>query len=558
LTKRMMTPHAGDPGRQMGLEAIKEFGGIPGATQRGAGPVVQFAESIAESAIPARGMAVRRQQSVDEAVSSLALDTVRKASPLIRSDEEMSKLFFQESDNLRKIYQLQVHQKYQVVDDLTKHNVNVNTNNAVRLTAGGFGPGKTADDPVTKEVFRQLRVPAVWDQTTGQVTAPGYMGKEGFFELVNAGGRNKTSFSNAQRLSSALKQIGRDNPELPGYDPIQRRAGRLAEQMAHKIDESMDTAANDYKQTSIQALVGQGVPLAQAQAQVRDFAQEYQAAKSFYKENIADKFETETFRGLANALSNEPAKFSRLAMAADSPGKLKALREAAPNLWPDMQARVLRSIIDKATDAHPSGAGLELDELISRGLVKQMSGEKLNRELGRLGPDYVRELTQGNVDLHDIQRLGAAMEVANQRAPGQGKMFVALAMTGPAAGLLLSPFGYDQLDWTKSGMIMLGPNALSLALTRPSVLNMMERGLIGGPKSEAFAKFSAFAVTEHLKEFHDLKLEQDALSQPSKQLSQPVGPALSQAPAPLPPPMPNVPQLPMLRQQPLAGQPPRF
>lgn len=571
LSRRMFVPHADEAGRQMGLEAIKEFGGTPGITQRGAGPVLQFGESISEAAIPGRGMAVRRQQTVDDAVADMTLQTIRKASPIIRSDEETARLFFQESENLRGLYKMQAAAKYKVVDDLTQHNVGVNMRPVIQMTAPGVGPGKkypgmnapgapktVTDAPVTADVMRQFEVPELRDPNTGAVLAPGYRGHEGFFALANSMNKGQASFSDAQRFSSALKQIARDNPDYPGFDPIHRKAGRLAGQMAQKVDAEMDRAAQHYTQQSIQALTAQGVPLAQAQAQVRDFAQEYQKAKAFYRENVAEKFETETFKGLAAALRNEPAKFSRLAMAADSPGKLKALREAAPNMWPDMQARVLRSVFEKAVETHPSGAGLELDELISRGLVTKVNGEKLTAEFARLGQDYVRELTSGTVTLHDVQRLGAAIEVAGQRPKGQGQMFVTLTATGAAGSLLLTPFGANFMDPKTAGLAILSPNILALALTRPGVLNMMERGILAGPKSEAFAKFTAFSFAEHMKDLREKQLEAEHLSKPSNQLPNPIGPALSQAPMPPPPALPQVPQLPVLRQQRLVGQPPNF
>lgn len=571
-SRRAFVPQADEAGRQIGLEAVRQYGGIPGITQRGGGPVMQQLESIGDAAIPLKGMATRRQQTVDDAVASMTLDTIRKASPIIRGDEEMSRLFFQESKNLREFYNVAASQKYQVVDDLTQQKVGVNMRPVMNLAGAGIGPGKKypgmnpgvkgaartiTDDPVTAEVMRQFEVPALRDPNTYVPLTEGYKGHEGFFAFANKMGKGQASFSDAQRFSSALKQIARDNPDFPGMDPIQRKAGRLAGTMAKAVDNAMDHAATQYTQQSVQALVAQGVPLATAQAQTRDFAQEYQAAKAFYKENVAERFENETFRGLAASLKDEPAKFSRLATAADSPGKLRALREAAPNLWPDMQARILRSIYERAVDVHPSGVGMELDELISKGLVRKMDGNNLTREFNRLGQDYVKELSQGQVTLPDIQRLGAAIEVAGERPQGQGKTVIIIAQGAALANLAAMPFNMGYGDpWSRVGMLV-SPNMLSLALSRPSILNMMERGILGGPKSEAFAKFSAFAFAEHVKEMREQLKDAEHLGQPASQLTQPVGPALSQASMPPPPPVPQVPQLPMLGQQRILGQPPR-
>lgn len=560
LAKRAFVPHADEPGRQMGLEAIREFGGVPGMTQRGAGTAMQFMENIGEAAIPGRGLAARRQETVDDAVGSLALDLVKKITPIMRSDADMSKAFFQESKNLRKFYQLAVSKKYEVVDELTKKGVGVDMRPATGLIAYGVGPGRSGVSPVTKGVLDQFEVPEVTDYATGLVVKQGFRGQTGFYAIANRLGQGKASFSDAQRVSSALKQIQRDNPDFPGLNPIDRKAGRLAGEMATRIDHQMDVAADTFTNQQIQSRTSAGIPLVQARAQVGNFSERYKEAKAYYKRNIADRFENDVFRRLADNLKDEPAKFSRLAIAADSPSKLDALQKAAPRLWPQMQSRILQSIVEDSLRLRAGGVGEELDEVVARGLVKEFDAERFIKKFTTLGQEYTKKLTGGNLALHDIQRLGSAMEIANQRPVGQGKVIVALTQGTAAVNFALMPFGagVPGMGAAKTAAILLGPNVLSLIFTRPALLNMMEQGLVNGPKSRAFAKFNAFLFAQQMTDLREQQRSLDRLQQ-TKMLPIPLGPPqLQQAPPPsLPPSMPQVPMPPSLGQEPpLLQRPP--
>jgi len=547
LLKRAFVPHAEEPGRQMGLEAIKQFGGVPGMTQRGAGPMLQFMENIGESAIPMRGMAVRRQETVDDAVGAMALDLVKQITPIMRSDADMSRAFFQETQNLRRFYQIAASKRYEVVDELTQKGVGVNTRPATRLTAD-------TSSPVTKSVMDQFEVPEIVDHATGRVLQPGYRGRggtgktQGFFDLANILGQGKASFSDAQRMSSALRQIQRDNPDFPGLNPIDRKAGRLAGEMANRINTEMDIAADSFTNQQIRSLTSAGIPLSQAKAQVGNFSERYQDAKAFYKRNIADRFESDVFRRLADNLKDEPAKFSRLAIAADSPSKLEALQKAAPRLWPQMQSRILQSIVEDSVKVKAGGIGEELDEIVARGLVKEFDSEKLIKKFVGLGQEYTTKLTGGNLALRDIQRLGSAMEVANQRPIGQGRVIVALTQGTAAVNFALMPFVNTGVGAGKTAAILLAPNVLSVIFSRPSLLNMMERGLIEGPKSRAFAKFNAFLFSQQMTDLREQQRSIDRLQQ-TNLLPAPIGPQLQQTPLP-PPPVSNVPLPPSLRQEP--------
>ncbi len=557
VLKKVFVPQANEPGRQLGLEGIRAFGGVPGMTQRGAGPMIQFMENIGEAAIPLRGMAVRRQETVDDAVGAMAIDLVKQITPIVRSDAEMSKAFFQETQNLRRFYQMAVSQKYKVVDELTQKGVGVNTNPAIRLTAYGTGPGRSDLAPVTKSVLDQFEVPEVIDHTTGRVLQQGYRGADGFYALANTMKQGQASFSDAQRMASALKQIERDNPDFPGLNPIDRKGGRLAGEMARRIDDEMDKAADAFTNQQVQSLTKAGIPLAQAKAQVGNFSERYKEAKTFYRRNIADRFETDVFRRLADNLKDEPAKFSRLAIAADSPSKLDALQKAAPRLWPQMQARILQSIVEDSLKVRAGGIGAELEEVVARGLVKEFDSEKLIKKFTTLGQEYTQKLTGGSLNLKDIQRLGAAMEVANQRPIGQGKVIVALTQGTAAVNFALMPFGADitGMGAGKTAAILLAPNILSMVFSRPALLNLMEQGLINGPKSRAFAKFNAFVFAEQMSDLREQQRSIERLQQ-TNALPKPLGPQLVQPPS-LPPPVSNVPLPPSFRQEPpLLQRPP--
>lgn len=557
LARRMFVPEANEPGRQMGLEAIKQFGGIPSMTQRGAGTAMQFMENIAESAIPGRGLAARRQETVDDAVGAMALDLVKRITPLMRSDADMSKAFFQETKNLRQFYQVAVSKKYEVVDELSQKGVSVDLYPATRMVALGTGPGRSDLGPVSKGVMDQFEVPEVIDPATGRVLLQGYRGQEGFDELARGMGQGRASFLSAQRMSSALKQIERDNPDFPGLNPIDRKSGRLAGQMAQRIDAEMDKSADSFTNQQVQSLVKAGIPPQQAAQQVGNFSERYKEAKTYYRRNIADRFENDVFRRLANNLKDEPAKFSRLAIAADSPSKLDALRKAAPRLWPQMQSRILQSIVEDSLKLRAGGIGTELDEVVARGLVKEFDSEKLIKKFTTLGQEYTRRLTGGNLSLLDIQKLGSAMEVANQRPVGQGKVIVALTQGTAAVNFALMPFGASMPGATvgQTAALLLAPNILSMVFTRPALLNMMERGLIEGPKSRAFAKFNAFLFAQQMTDLREQQRSMDRLAQ-TNLLPKPLEPQIS-APPSLPPALPQVAPPPAFRQEPpLLQRPP--
>lgn len=561
LARRAFVPHANDPGRQMGLEAIKQFGGVPGMTQRGAGPMLQFIENIGESAIPLRGMAVRRQETVDDAVGSMALDLVKQITPFMRSNSDMSEAFFKETDNLRRFYQIAVSQRYKVVDELTQKGVSVDTRPAVRLTAYGTGPGSSDLAPVTKSLVDQFNVPEITDFATGKVLQQGYRGQVGFYALANNLAPGKASFEDAQRMASALRQIERDNPDVAGLvTPIDRGAGRLAKQMADHINNAMDRAADGFTQQQIQSLTSAGIPLAQAKTQVGNFTERYHDAKAFYKRNIADRFETDVYGRLAHNLKDEPAKFSRLAIAADSPGKLDALRKAAPKLWPEMQARIMQSLIQDSVKLRAVGIGEELNEVVARGAVKEFDSEKLIKKFATLGTDYTKKLTGGALTLPAIQRLGSAMEVASQRPIGQGKVIVALTQGTAAVQAIMMPFGggFPGMTAGHTAAVLIAPNVLSMIFSRPSLLNLMERGLIEGPKSTAFAKFNAFVFAQQMTDLREQQKSMDRLQQ-TNALPRPIGPQLGQGPLPLPPASPQVPPPPAFRQEPpVLQRPPGF
>lgn len=556
VAKRMFIPEANEPGRQMGLEAIKQFGGVPGMTQRGAGPMIQFMENIGEAAIPMRGMATRRQETVDDAVGMMAIDLVKRITPVMRSDADMSKAFFQETKNLRQFYQIAVSKKYQVVDELTNKGVGVNTRPMMGLVAD-------ESSPITKRIMDQFEVPEIRDPATGRILQMGYRhrggdGKtNGFIDLANAVGQGRASFADAQRLASALGQIKRDNPDFPGIDIIDRKAGRFADEMEKRLNAEMDKAADSFTNQQVQSLIKAGIPLKQAQAQVGNFSERYKDAKAYYRRNIAERFENDVFRRLADNLKDEPAKFSRLAIAADSPSKLDALQKAAPKLWPQMQARILQSIVEDSLKLRASGVGAELDEVVARGLVKEFDSEKLVKKFTTLGQEYTKRLTGGNLTLHDIQRLGSAMEVANQRPIGQGKVIVALTQGTAAVNFALMPFGADitGMGAGKTAAILLAPNVLSMIFSRPSLLNLMEQGLVNGPKSRAFAKFNAFLFAQQMTDLREQQRAMDRLAQ-TNLLPKPIAPQLSMPPS-LPPPVSNIPAPPSLRQEPpLLQRPP--
>jgi hypothetical protein len=326
----------------------------------------------------------------------------------------------------------------------------------------------------------------------------------------------------------------------------------MAGLVAVALDDSINSTVKDFEKMLLLTLTSQGISGKAARAQVPEYTKMLAEAKSFWKQEVVSRFENELYGDLVNSLMTEPAKLIQFARAANSVDQLKVIRRAAPRQWGAVRGEILKDIINKAVVAKGAGVGLPVDQVLEQGLVKRVSGASLVQQFKTLGDEYTNYLL-GQKGADAIRRLGAALDVAADKPRGTGGVAIALTQAGPAMLLLGLPWmtsGFQRTpsmgEYAGAAMLVATPALLSKMLSTPWMLNLLERGIIGGPKTKAFARLSAFMTADLLSEAVDEAKAAEAVKSQAElpSLSQPVGPALSTAPPPaLPPPL-APPQLP--------------
>ena len=550
--RRGAVPFADEPGRQLGVQALESVGAVPSITQRGGGAAMQFAEAVSEGSLFGRGFAEARQRTVEQGIEDLSLATLRALRPITRADDEMGLRWVASSKNLEQFYRAAGNRRYEVVDRLTNGGAVVDTSPAVNATSTG---------PVTDLVFSKFVVPERKELGTGALLQKGFEGlggnpqaPPGFLEMMHNLGPFGTNFRFAQQARSALLDVKRGFEG--SIDPIEVGARRMAGEIANSLDRQMTYAAQQYEKGQLLNFRQKGMTGQQARLAVEPFAKNYQEAKEFWNEHVVKKFLNSTYRGLLDDMKTSPGKFVRFASGADTVDQLKIIRQTAPREWENVRGQIISNIVEKTVTAKGAGIGERVDVLLSKGLVQRVEGAKLVGEFKRLGPEYTNYLL-GHTGTIAMQRLGAALDRAAERPTGTGKVVIALTQGGPALALLGVPWvmsGFERTpsagEWFGAGAMIMTPAVLSYTLSKPAFLHLLEQGVIGGPKSSAFAKLQAFTAARLMQESmaENRKMEELRKSIEQPNLSHPIGPALQQgAPPPLPPPV-----------VPPQGSPPQF
>lgn len=447
-------------------------------------------ENIAESGMLGAGvMRTEVRAPVQDAVERLAIATQEALEQGFSTNEEVTKLMLNGLRGQEMLVRAVSRRRHAVVDELdalakaakkqqTGLSTMVNTKSTIQMT--GF-----RDEPVTKAVFSNFKVPEVRDKTTGRIVARGYQGADGFFEMMNSAGPRQMNFRDTDRARTALLQIQRDFSSPTASGP-EKAIARTAGDMAKALERSMDVAAQRLDPKAFQA---------------------YKAAKEFHKERVVGIYEDALLVATVKALQKEPSKLGSYLAHKDVVDKLDVIkrglgeagRETQPggvDIWPAIQGRVLSTLTTNSVREESIGVGLELKQLVDRGLIKEVSGKRLLEQVQNLSPESRRTLLEGKVG-EMFRHFANAVEVGARKPEGPGKVGTILMQFGAittvaGAGITLIGGG----EWAAVGnsttgagvAIMLTPRALAAIYRNPERLKNIADGIIGGPKSKAFSR----------------------------------------------------------------------
>lgn len=508
----------------------------PGLARRGAAltpkqisrdqlpPVTEFIENVAESGLGGQGMMRAQRQKTDEVIAEAAVNLERALTQGIRTDEQAATLFLQQANAREAFIRKISSQKHQIVDDLSKQGVKVDTKDLVNMV-------QNPKDLTTKTLMRHFKLPEVRDQA-GQVIRPAIEGRDGFLLLMNGMsqmGSRRMDFAQADRARSLLLEIGRDfgGSTASGAD---KQVARLANTMAERLRTNMELAAKKLDPRAAAA---------------------YADAKDFHRKEVIEQFDDSLHKSIVRALEKEPGKFSTYVLSPENISKLKTVKEMSDSgtldAWPQIQGRLLSHMVTKATQKESLGLGLGLEDAAGQGLIKQISGKALANEVKSLGEEGSRLLLEGPKGTA-FKRFTNALEAAAQRPEGVGKIgtvlmqFGALSTIGGAAGGLAGGL-ISGGDWaavqsgaaTGAVVTLLTPRAFAKILTNQAAMTNIANGLIGGPKSAAFGRMltTISLVNEEIQREVGGNVQQlfsQARSSPQALLPNQPGPALAQAP----------------------------
>ena len=492
-------------------------------------PVTEFIENVAESGLGGQGLMRAQRQKTDEVIAEAAVNLERALTQGIKTDEQAAGLFLQQA-NARELFMRKVSsQKHQIVDDLSKAGVKVDTKALVDMV-------QNPKDVTVKTLMRHFKLPEVRDQA-GKLVRPSVEGHDGFLLFLNGMsqmGTRRMDFANADRARSLLLEIGRDfgGPTASGAD---KQVARLANTMAERLRTNMDLAAKKLDPKAAAA---------------------YADAKEFHKREVIDQFDDSLHKSIVKALEKEPGKFSQYVLSPENISKLKTIKEMSNSgqldAWPQLQGRLLQHMVMKATQKESLGMGLGLEDAAGQGLIKQISGKALANEVKSLGEEGSKLLLEGPKGAA-FKRFTNALEAAAQRPEGVGKIgtvlmqFGALSTIGGAAGGLAGGV-ISGGDWaavqsgaaTGAVVTLLTPRAFAKILTNEKAMTNIANGMIGGPKSAAFGRMltTISLVNEEIQREVGGNLQQlvsGASRSPQALLPRGATPALSQAPPQAPP-----------------------
>lgn len=482
-------------------------------------PLMEFLQTVAESGMGGQGLMNRQRMATAETINEAAMRLQQALAKGLKTDEEAAGLFLTQARAREQFVRLVSSQKHQIVDDLGKQGVMVNTKDLVGMAGSPKGV-------VTNRLFSVFKVPEVRNEQ-GQVIRRGYEGYEGFLQMLNGANTTATrhtNFATADRLRSTLLEISRDFTE--STNGVDKNVGRLARNMAERLRTNMDTAAKTLDSTAAAA---------------------YADAKAFHKAEVIQQFDDKLYNRIVSTIETEPGKFAPYVLSKENIDKLDILKKMSHNgeisEWPKIQGRLLQHIVSNATKREALGLGMTFEDAAEQGFVRGINGKKLLDTVDNLGEKGARLLLEGQHGTA-FRRFVNAVEAEEQRAGGSGKVGTAIMQFGALSTVSGATLGgvLSGGDWaamvqgaTPGVVMLLTPKAISKILTNKPLMNNVADGVIGGPKSAAFGRLvQAIALLNQ-----DIQREvggsarelfQKAHNSPQALLPNPPGPRLSQAP----------------------------
>lgn len=438
-----------------GVEAMRAMKGKVLPAQATESRVLDIVQNIAEGSIFGGGRMREFHQAQEKIVSTLVDDAVAKYGGRVGS-EEAGAGFAQALEGAVDQFHQAGGRLYRVVDQLTDGAM-VPTKifddfTREELTKRGALPGEVTGDTGLRLLREFADLAQDLTTTTPASTLVDAAGKP-LREAVTDSAPNLISFEQAHflrgQLLSKIRLYEREADDV---------ARGIAEQLLKRLDAAMDQGAIGLSPHGQDA---------------------WRAANAFWRQG-KQQFETKFLRSLLN---REPDSVAKALMANNSSVLIRQARQAVPAKdWTPVQAAMVTNLVTKATDVETG----------------QISGRSLLTQIKSLGPSLT-EIFPKTAD--EVKRLGRVLATVQQRqGEGTGRMYIQLAQGSALAGVLTGGFGLTSppslgTGIGASGVILLGPVAMSRILTSPRGIRWLTTGLTAPPGSEAAVRAATNLAT---------------------------------------------------------------
>jgi hypothetical protein len=484
LRRRFFAPGATSAQTQAAREELEPRGGVLTPTMLSGEETpaaVSMAENVARSGMGSAGTFSQMDLANEKALMAYAKELVDRFGALV-SEQDLGKLLRQEVSEGVRLGAQASRQAHQVVDQITRGGIKVDTTTLLQKTPGVYDLTLTdLKIPAVRAIVKYLGGPQrVRELTQTQIAAavpPKYIAIPGWSPFAQKAGvpaqiSNSVSFADADLLHSQLLAYVRDAGA--SLDPAVKAARRLAKNLAFRLKHKPGTmGAQDPGGAIDQAL-------AQAEQTMPGATQAFQAAKQFTAE-VKERLEGALLNSMMKKLSTQPetilGALLSTASGAERISLLDAVREAAPQTFPKIQQGLFTRILKDATKKESL-----------TGLDARLDGKQIIKYLDDMDPLFMRQALGADREVA-LRRLANALEVAGRRPEGPGRIFIQLAQAGAATAVLKAPFGATPFQRARAAtLILLGPYAIGRIFTDPRAMKNLAEGLIGGPKSAAFRR----------------------------------------------------------------------
>lgn len=279
---------------------------------------------------------------------------------------------------------------------------------------------------------------------------------------------------------------------------------------------------------------------------------EAKAAKQFWSENVVGRFENELISEFIKKMDKTPGELPAfiLSHGVDMLDAVKKATMSGTRAIRNSRGKVIEHTLPTWPQIQESVAGALIAQSVnpSKGIfsgIRHLKGDDLLARFHQLdigNTQFTKKLLEGsNVNLKDIKRLAAAIDVASRHIAGSGGVFVRMKQAGALGGLAgagafgAHEAGADMPVTVATGVgIVVAPWVLARALTNRQYLKNVAEGLVGGPKSVFFRRLivSSMGASESNRQFLEQKFDQavqEGLPSVTQSL-RPLGASISEPP----------------------------